>query len=1332
MRVLLCMLTLLCLAFSSNASTKSFLSVDASPLTLIDKPDDDAVERVGRIRFNKSALNFGHERFSAKSVDTSSSLTIELFDDLKLTLNRKRSYENTSGKLVWIGTVSGSPFSAANFIIDNDGVTGNIRYKGKLYQIRSQQDQGSSKVLQLDAAKLKLTDELKVSKAHKKQVLAKNSFNQKSSQTKTVAKEQYAPIIFPVEKTSRGFENTNQIDVLVYYSNRALAREPDLLDAIELEFIDANLAFENSNIDYRVNMVTAQAIDDKELLGQDNLYLMVNRESHFRQLDSESYKYQADLVHFFGYGFGFAFCGQAYISVEFDGTVWPQGNVGATSPNCTGNLTFAHEIGHNLGAHHERYIQDYIQEGDYAFGYVDTENGFKTLMSYGDECLNSGTSCETITHFSNPDILYNGLSTGIDEQQQDSAHNQKIIELGGATVANYGGLTVPLNVTASNGGFLNKIDLSWDLYPNATSYQVFRVQLGNEQVCEILEPHGYYDYLIQYEGADAYYSDTNVTAGVNYCYYVRARNDGLLTGHYSPYSFPELGYVDNLISRIEDVNDVLIEGEAVYSIIVNTTGNSDLSAIVAQHNFGQVPELTIEQLAANKFNLTIENVNKKDGTVLIELATESGAKELFAASFSGFGNAAPVISDIAPQTIVQSGQLSIPVTISDDDHINALQVLLANNNRFIISEDEYELVALDKAGEYQINLDLQSVAIGKVGFSLSVNDGVNFVTKTFSLTIERTRYSSPVAQDITLHVEPNKTITRYFPVYDFDGDELTFKITSQPTKGSVNIEGSYHFSLTTEDSVGNDSFSFSVTDQSTGEAQTVIVNIKPAKPLTLAAQTKVMSFYEKTYLLNHQGEIWFWGEKDTKLGADDEYIAHVPEQILTGGWVDMEEDFNHLTYWLKHDGTLWITGYIDGEKYPLPLQISPDADWKYISCGHICFFVKTDGSVWLHNPNDFEQEYFSPSIVEQSFSQVVPLYNIEKLTTPLSGQLFFNADNKLYSWGDSYLGRKADMTKFGVVDLPTENLLSIQSTTWATYLHYKDRLVAWGVGPYGMFAEFEDPSTPVIIDNRNWSHFSFSNYYIMGVTDGALWSWGGREGGENYHLGRGAFPSNQPTQVDDANNWFMAFTGIDTSFAIKDDGTFWVVGGHLDYENSISSYSRLGLGENIYHVEEFTQNTSITPEILGFIDTDNDGTQDILDTDDDNDGVYDLADFAPNDATEWLDTDGDGIGNNADTDDDGDGVPDTEDAFPLDKNESVDTDGDGIGNNADTDDDGDGVVDSQDAFPLDASRSQQTSTNNNTNTQQEQSSGSSGGSMYFLLLLLALVKSYRLRVVNPK
>ncbi len=52
--------------------------------------------------------------------------------------------------------------------------------------------------------------------------------------------------------------------------------------------------------------------------------------------------------------------------------------------------------------------------------------------------------------------------------------------------------------------------------------------------------------------------------------------------------------------------------------------------------------------------------------------------------------------------------------------------------------------------------------------------------------------------------------------------------------------------------------------------------------------------------------------------------------------------------------------------------------------------------------------------------------------------------------------------------------------------------------------------------------------------------------------------------------------------------------------------------------------------------------------DSDNDGVLDNLDAFPNDPNEWLDTDGDQIGNNADADDDNDGVADERDGAPLD------------------------------------------------------------------------------------
>ncbi len=59
-----------------------------------------------------------------------------------------------------------------------------------------------------------------------------------------------------------------------------------------------------------------------------------------------------------------------------------------------------------------------------------------------------------------------------------------------------------------------------------------------------------------------------------------------------------------------------------------------------------------------------------------------------------------------------------------------------------------------------------------------------------------------------------------------------------------------------------------------------------------------------------------------------------------------------------------------------------------------------------------------------------------------------------------------------------------------------------------------------------------------------------------------------------------------------------------------------------------------------------------LPVDSDQDGVLDHLDAFPNDGTEWLDTDNDQIGNNADTDDDNDGVSDIRDGAPLDSSKS--------------------------------------------------------------------------------
>ena len=56
------------------------------------------------------------------------------------------------------------------------------------------------------------------------------------------------------------------------------------------------------------------------------------------------------------------------------------------------------------------------------------------------------------------------------------------------------------------------------------------------------------------------------------------------------------------------------------------------------------------------------------------------------------------------------------------------------------------------------------------------------------------------------------------------------------------------------------------------------------------------------------------------------------------------------------------------------------------------------------------------------------------------------------------------------------------------------------------------------------------------------------------------------------------------------------------------------------------------------IDTDGDGTCDVMDDDDDDDGYDDTVDQAPLDPESHMDTDMDGLGDSRDFDDDGDGT----------------------------------------------------------------------------------------------
>ncbi|MCD6051938.1 MAG: type domain protein, partial [Verrucomicrobia bacterium] len=84
----------------------------------------------------------------------------------------------------------------------------------------------------------------------------------------------------------------------------------------------------------------------------------------------------------------------------------PQGFSVVLRSELVGTYTFAHELGHNMGCAHDRANSTFGGAYSYSYGYAVPVGGFTygTVMSY----VGAG-----IPHFSNPDVLYRGVATGV-------------------------------------------------------------------------------------------------------------------------------------------------------------------------------------------------------------------------------------------------------------------------------------------------------------------------------------------------------------------------------------------------------------------------------------------------------------------------------------------------------------------------------------------------------------------------------------------------------------------------------------------------------------------------------------------------------------------------------------------------------------------------------------------------------------------------------------------------------------------------------------------------------------------------------------------------------
>lgn len=183
------------------------------------------------------------------------------------------------------------------------------------------------------------------------------------------------------------------------------------------------------------------------------------------------------------------YCGLGYVNAAYAAGFSALRHLGC------GSLTFAHELGHNLGAHHDpaTLTRDGRESAySYGAGYVDKPNDFATVMAYN----SFGSACEgciRIPYFSSAVTTYNGLPTGV----TGISENDLVIANRAATVANfepkYASDIPNLNDTPTY--CRGRGQLSWNSIPGADSYKLYASSDNNFS----------YPYVL-YEGLNLNYS----------------------------------------------------------------------------------------------------------------------------------------------------------------------------------------------------------------------------------------------------------------------------------------------------------------------------------------------------------------------------------------------------------------------------------------------------------------------------------------------------------------------------------------------------------------------------------------------------------------------------------------------------------------------------------------------------------------------------------------------------------------------------------------------------------------------------------------------------------